>query len=155
MIELPNILAGCAILGALATWLTLAMRYENRLTGTTKDSLAALQTAAEAVEHTQALERKIELCDKERAQEIARLSKEIIEVADRVRREVGESLKAIQTKIHDFETWSRDEFVRKKSFEAFIERWEKLADARDKNLSDRLDRIENKLDAAATRPKSR
>ena len=38
------------------------------------------------------------------------------ETADRVRREFGETVQAMQNKIHEFEKWSRDTFVKRDSF---------------------------------------
>jgi hypothetical protein len=47
----------------------------------------------------------------------------------------------MQVKIHEIETWSRDEFVRKQSFESAMVR-----------LDTRLDRIENKIDSLRQHP---
>lgn len=48
--------------------------------------------------------------------EFAAIRAEIVESGDKIRREFGETSAALRAKIHEFETWSRDEFLRKKSF---------------------------------------
>lgn len=83
------------------------------------------------------------------ADKLGKLEKEMIEIADRVRREFGETVTAMQQKIHEFETWARDEFVRKQSFEAMMARTEKAQELRDERLDKRLERIENKIDEAS------
>src|SRR5258705_13277125 len=50
------------------------------------------------------------------------------ETVEAHRREVGETVSAIRQKIHDVETWNRDTFVRKETFEQVIGRIEKSLD---------------------------
>jgi len=136
-IEAGWVAATCAVVAAVITCGALVRRNENRMTIADAACTDALQTAAEAAEE-----------GKKIAADQHALEKELIEVADRVRREIGGTLTAMQTKIHEFETWSRDEFVRKQSLEALLSRTEKAQEARDDRLDKRLDRIEQKLDEA-------
>jgi hypothetical protein len=132
------VVAGCAILTALIAIGTQWMRYENRLTEVKAGAASALQVGAEAAEECKTL-----------AAAIANLAREMSEDADRCRREFGETVNAMQQKIHEFETWARDEFVRKQSLEAMLARTEKAQETRDDRLEKRLDRIERKLDAVS------
>jgi hypothetical protein len=72
--------------------------------------------------------------------------------ADSIRREFGETVSAMQHKIHEFETWSRDNFVRRGSFEQVISRMDVAQQDRDARFEKRLDRMEGKLDALHARP---
>lgn len=60
---------------------------------------------------------------------------EIDSAFETMRRETGETAAALRTKIHEIETWARDEFVRKNSFENALSRIEKSVD----RLSEKLD----------------
>ncbi len=131
-----------AIIGAISGVISAGISFAGfwlvlggRLTAAEKDAKSALQVAAEVEESVSAL-----------VKQINDLEKDLIEVADRVRREFGETVNAMQKKIHEFETWARDEFVRKQSLEALMTRTEKAQELRDDRLEKRLDRIEKKLD---------
>ena len=128
------------ILVAAITILGFGMRHSDRITKANSTAESALQTAAECDE-----------LHKETDQRIGRIEHDFVENMDRIRREFGETVSAMQTKIHEFETWSRDEFMRKQSFEAIIVRSEKAQEVRDERLERRLERIEKKLDEAASR----
>ena len=130
------IVAGCAVLTALITIGAQWVRYENRITEVKASAASALQVAAEAAEDC-----------KTHAIKIAELSRDLKDDVDRSRHEFGETVNAMQQKIHEFETWARDEFVRKQSLEAMLARTEKAQEIRDERLERRLDRIEGKLDA--------
>jgi hypothetical protein len=70
--------------------------------------------------------------------------------AETLRHEFGETGAALRTKIHETETWNRDTFVRKDSFEMVIGRLEKSIDKLGDKIEDRLDkmfeRIQHKQD---------
>lgn len=63
-----------------------------------------------------------------------------------LRRECGESVAAIRQKVHEIETWSRDHFVRRDSFEVVVREIRDAISAQGANLDKRLDRIDAKLD---------
>lgn len=65
---------------------------------------------------------------------------------DQTSRNVGEALSAIRTKMHEIETWARDEFVRKGSLELVIHRQEVALTSEFQKIDKRFDRIESKLD---------
>lgn len=123
-----------AVIAFASFWMMLGSRI-----GTAEaSSKSALQVAAEAEERIKSAEDAVKLLDRD-----------IGETADRVRREVGETINAMQQKIHEFEKWARDEFVRKQSFEAMMARTEKAQELRDDRLDKRLERIEKKIDEAS------
>ncbi len=76
-------------------------------------------------------------------QTITQTKDEIEERQDRMSREFGETVQAIRQKVHEVETWARDEFMRKEDFEMVREDIVRLAD----KLEARLVRMEAKLDA--------
>ena len=65
---------------------------------------------------------------------------------DTLRREAGEMGAALRTKIHEVETWNRDTFVRKESFELVIGRieksFEKMTDKLEEKFEKMVERIE-------------
>lgn len=132
------VIAGCAVAACVTTIILQWVRYENRLTKVNAEAENALHVAAEVEQEVSASIEKI-----------ATLRQDSADARDRMRREFGETVSAMQHKIHDMETWSRDEFVRKKSFEEFLSRMEKAQEQRDERLDKRLERMENKLDEAA------
>lgn len=73
--------------------------------------------------------------------DIARLERASVERAEVIRHETGEMGAALRAKIHEFETWSRDEFVRKSSFEQVVGRLES-------SIEKMTDRLEKKFDKA-------
>lgn len=134
-----------AIIGAISGVISAAISFAGfwlvlggRIMAAEKDAKSGLQVAAEVEESVKAL-----------VKQINDLEKELIDVADRVRREFGETVGAMQMKIHEFETWARDEFVRKQSLEVIVTRTERAQEQRDERLEKRLDRIEKKLDDAS------
>lgn len=76
--------------------------------------------------------------------DIIKLGNACIERSDSIRHEFGETAAAIRQKLHDVETWNRDNFVRKESFELVIGRIEK-------SLEKLGDRFEEKLDKLVER----
>jgi len=62
-------------------------------------------------------------------------------------REIGESILAMRTKVHEVETWARDTFVRKDSFEGGFTRLEKVISDRFSSVDARMERMEGKIDA--------
>ena len=64
--------------------------------------------------------------------------------AEELRQETGEVGHALRNKIHEMETWNRDTFVRKESFELVINRIEKF-------IEKSTDKLEAKIDKAVER----
>ena len=62
-----------------------------------------------------------------------------VKLAETLRHEFGETGQALRTKIHEIETWNRDTFVRKDSFEAAIARIEKTTENAVNKIDKRLD----------------
>ena len=71
--------------------------------------------------------------------DINHLEKSDMERADSLRREFGETGSALRTKMHEMETWNRDVFVRKDSFESAINRLEKATENAVNKIDRRLD----------------
>jgi signal transduction protein with GAF and PtsI domain len=65
---------------------------------------------------------------------------------DRMTREFGETVTAIRQKVHEIETWARDEFVRKGSFDIAMGRVEKMLGDQFDRIEIRMDRMEKKID---------
>lgn len=65
---------------------------------------------------------------------------------DRMAREFGETVTAIRQKAHEIETWARDEFVRKGSFDNAMGRVEKMLGDQFDRIEIRMDRMEKKID---------
>lgn len=63
-----------------------------------------------------------------------------------LRREAGESIAAIRTKVHEIETWARDEFVRKGSFETVVSRMEKGIESLGEKIERRLDKMAERIE---------
>lgn len=78
---------------------------------------------------------------------IAKSRDEIEERQDRISRDFGETAAAIRQKVHEIETWARDEFVRKDSFESILTRSERTISEQFREIKDRLERMEGKIDA--------
>lgn len=131
--------AGIAVLTLIGTLCLQWVRYERRLTEVKAEAENSLHVAADAEQEAKAAHQKSDA-----------LRQDSVEARDRLRRDFGETVSAMQHKIHELETWSRDEFVRKKSFEDVIGRIEKGMEQRDERLDKRLERMESKLDDAAS-----
>lgn len=71
----------------------------------------------------------------------AKIVREHADKTETLRHEFGEVGSALRTKIHDVETWNRDTFVRKDSFEMVIGRLEKSIDKLGDKIEDKLDRM--------------
>ncbi|MGJ5163142.1 hypothetical protein [Bradyrhizobium sp. HKCCYLR1051] len=80
---------------------------------------------------------------------IAAIEKQAVVDLDVTRREIGETVSAIRTKVHEIETWARDEFVRKNSFELVIARMEKSIETMGDKIDKRLERLTEKIDGKA------
>lgn len=63
--------------------------------------------------------------------------------ADQLRQETGEIGHALRTKVHETETWNRDTFVRKDTFENVVNRIEKFIEKSADKLEAKLDKIIN------------
>ena len=66
---------------------------------------------------------------------------------DALGRSFGEGMAALRQKVHELETWIRDEFVRKASFEWSANRLERTVSEQFDKLEKRLDRMEAKIDS--------
>lgn len=66
---------------------------------------------------------------------------------DALGRSFGETAQAIRQKLHEVETWARDEFVRKGSFEGAVNRLERTVDDKFNKIEARLERMETKIDS--------
>lgn len=63
-----------------------------------------------------------------------------------IRSEFGETVKALSYKVHEFETWSRDHFLRRDSFIAASTEFRRAEEIRDVKYEKRFDRIDEKLE---------
>lgn len=81
------------------------------------------------------------------ARDITKLERAGMERAETLRHEFGETGTALRTKIHEVETWNRDTFVRKDSFEMVISRIEKT-------MEKAVDKIENRIEQMFERAKN-
>lgn len=79
---------------------------------------------------------------------------EAFDLADRVRRETGESIASIQTRMSQLEIWNRDNFVRRDSFQMVMSEAKQAWDAQSRMIDRRLDRIDEKLDELRDRPRT-
>jgi uncharacterized protein YPO0396 len=77
---------------------------------------------------------------------LAGVEKQQIEEIAILRREAGESIAAIRTKVHEIETWARDEFVRKGSFETVVSRMEKGIENLGEKIERRLDKMAERIE---------
>jgi hypothetical protein len=82
--------------------------------------------------------------------DVVKLERAGAERAETLRHEFGETGAALRTKIHEVETWNRDTFVRKESFEMVIGRveksMEKAVDKIEKRLETMFEKLQQKLD---------
>lgn len=78
--------------------------------------------------------------------EIVHQQREYASALETARHEFGESCNAIRQKVHDFEKWSRDEFVRKASFEVVISRMEKGLETLGTKIETRLDKMAERIE---------
>lgn len=76
----------------------------------------------------------------------AKLERYADSAAEHVRREIGETIQAMQTKIHEFEKWSRDSFVRRDSFVLVTKDIREGMQAQSASADSRLKDIDAKLD---------
>lgn len=77
--------------------------------------------------------------------DVGKLSSKQTEREDHLRREFGETASALRTKIHEMETWNRDTFVRKESFEGVIGRLESSIEKLGDKLEARIDKAVERL----------
>lgn len=71
---------------------------------------------------------------------------ELTEQTDKIKREFGETIKAMQSQISDFEKWTRDTFVRRDSFLKVTDEVKAALANRDDSTDKRFDRLEDKID---------
>ncbi len=75
------------------------------------------------------------------------IAKDFIDREARLTREFGETVSALRQKVHEIETWARDEFVRKGSFENSLDRLDRTVGDQFANIDKRLERMEAKIDS--------
>lgn len=68
-----------------------------------------------------------------------------VERGDTIRHEFGETASAMRQKMHDMETWNRDNFVRKESFELVVSRIEKSMEKLGDRFEEKLDKIVERI----------
>jgi hypothetical protein len=86
--------------------------------------------------------------------QIDKAKADIVNRTDTLRREFGETASALRTKIHEIETWNRDTFVRKDSFEIVIGRIEKSMEKIGDRVDEKLDKIDSRIEMLVARDKS-
>ncbi len=77
--------------------------------------------------------------------DVAKLERAGIERAEVVRHEMGETAAAIRQKVHDVETWNRDNFIRKENFELVVNRLEKSMEKLGDRFEEKLDKLVERL----------
>lgn len=83
------------------------------------------------------------------SRDVVKIERAGMERAETLRHEFGETGAALRTKIHEVETWNRDTFVRRESFEMVIGRLEKSIE----KLGDKIEtRIERMFERIQTKP---
>lgn len=79
--------------------------------------------------------------------DMAELERETLGRFEVLRQETGEQGHALRTKIHEVETWSRDNFVRNENFEAAVIRLtnsiEKIGDKLEAKIDRAVERLQN------------
>lgn len=86
--------------------------------------------------------------------DVIRFDRNSADRADIIRHEFGETGAAIRQKIHEVETWSRDTFVRKESFEQALRRIESSMDKAVGSMNKTVDRIDARVEAMFNHMKS-
>jgi high-affinity Fe2+/Pb2+ permease len=84
-------------------------------------------------------------------EDVIGLERGSIERVEILRRETGEMGAALRTKLHEVETWNRDTFVRKESFEVVVNRIEKSIEKMTDKLEDKFDKVMERFERS---PKS-
>lgn len=111
-------------------------------------SIVTLVTVTRSLSNTEiALRQAITQSKDEVEEQIARSRADIEAKQERMSREFGETVKALKEKVHEIETWARDEFVRKGSFEHSIGRFERTVSDQFTKIDQRLERMEAKIDS--------
>ncbi len=77
--------------------------------------------------------------------DVGKLSTTCIERSESIRHEFGETSAAIRQKVHDVETWNRDTFVRKESFELVVGRIEKSIERLGDRFEEKLDKLVERI----------
>lgn len=77
--------------------------------------------------------------------DVVKLERAGLERAETIRHEFGETASALRQKIHEVETWNRDTFVRKESFELVVGRIEKSIEKLGDRFEDKLDKLVEKI----------
>lgn len=78
--------------------------------------------------------------------DITKLEKAGMERAETLRHEFGETGSALRTKIHEVETWNRDTFVRKESFEMVVGRIEKTFEKSVEKLEKSIEKLGDRFE---------
>lgn len=105
-----------------------------------EDLLAALTSQVDA------LVAKLAAQDLAHHARVAQMERDHHEELAALRREFGTVGEAIRQKVNQFEIWSRDEFVRKGSFEIVIARMEKSNETLGDKIEKRLDKMAERIE---------
>jgi hypothetical protein len=73
--------------------------------------------------------------------DMTNLERDSVGRGDNIRQETGEMGAALRQKVHEMETWNRDTFVRKDSFELVVGRIEKSIEKMTDKLEDKIDKM--------------
>ncbi|WP_338826697.1 hypothetical protein [Bradyrhizobium sp. 27S5] len=122
-------------IGALATIVGFWTRYSDRIT---KAEAAAAAAATAAAEAKRAAEAAIA--------EVKRTSEAAIAEAKREAQAASQHAAELAAKLYQVEIWSRDEFVRKSSFEMVVSRLERGFAELKQDISGRLDRMTDRIE---------
>lgn len=77
--------------------------------------------------------------------DVFKLERAGMDRAETLRHEFGETASALRTKIHEVETWNRDTFVRKESFEMVVNRIEKSMEKLGDRFEEKLDKLVERI----------
>jgi hypothetical protein len=77
--------------------------------------------------------------------DVSKLERAGMERAEILRHEFGETGAALRTKIHEVETWNRDTFVRKESFDLIVARIEKSMEKLGDRFEEKIDKLVERI----------
>ncbi|MBR0755630.1 hypothetical protein JQ604_25915 [Bradyrhizobium jicamae] len=117
-----------AAIGALGTIVTFWTRSSDRITKAEARAFKAIDELAE----------------------FKRTSEAATSEAKREAQEAAAEARALAAKLYQVEIWSRDEFVRKTSFESVVTRMERGFGDLKQDISSRLDRMTDRIEAIKT-----
>lgn len=129
-----------AVLGFLGAIIATSVFVTWRISQVATDLQKALAAADSSLRDLIAQERA------EVDRKISAARKECDTTAESARREIGETMRAMQSKIHEFEKWARDNFIRRDSFILVTRELKDGMQAQASTSDRRLNAIDSKLD---------